>query len=243
MEYLRQLSLVNPDDLKSTSVSVVGVGATGSYVSMQLAMLGIGDTMHSTSKLRVWDGDTIAEHNICNQIYEPAQVGKPKVEALAELIKRKCGTNIETHNEMVTDQDIKSTYVFLLTDTMSSRREIFDKCLQFSFNTDLVIETRMGMDEGRVYAFNPNDASQVEQWKKTLYSDKDAEASVCGASSSIIPTAMAIASQAVHTFIHHFDVNYGANATEKNGRDVEVVNEVMVSYMPNDVMSRRFKAV
>ena len=231
MEYLRQLALLDPMKLKGLSATVVGVGATGSYVAMQLAMMGWGDEMNR-SKLKVWDFDKIESHNLCNQIYEPSQVGKPKVDALAELIKRKCEIDIETHNERVVDQKLDSTYVFLMTDTMSSRKEIFEKCLKFSFNTDLVIETRMGLDEGRVYAFNPNDGDQFKKWQDTLYTDEEAEASACGASSSIIPTAMNIASLAVQSLIHHFDVKYGSNFTEKKGKQLDVTFEAQLTYMP-----------
>jgi hypothetical protein len=105
--------------------------------------------------------------------------------------------------------EVKSTYVFILTDTMSSRKEIFKNCLKYSFNTDLVIETRMSINKGRVYAFDPNNPVEVEEWEKTLYDDKDAEVSVCGASASIIPTVYNLASRAVWRLLHHFDKKYG----------------------------------
>jgi molybdopterin/thiamine biosynthesis adenylyltransferase len=210
MDYSRQLVLLDPDNIGKKSVSIIGVGATGSYVAMQLAQMGWGNSPMNQGLLKVWDGDIVEEHNLCNQAYDRSHIGMPKVMALADLVMRKCGFEIETHNEMVTtQQEVRSTYVFILTDTMASRKEIFEKCLQYSFNTDLVIETRMSIDKGRVYAFDPNNPVEVDEWQKTLYTDDQAEVSACGASASIVPTVYNLASRAVWRLIHHFDNKYG----------------------------------
>lgn len=210
MDYSRQLSLIDPSQIGKKSISIIGVGATGSYVALQLAQMGWGDSPQGQGILKVWDGDVVEEHNLANQAYDRNHIGMPKVMALADVVMRKCGFAIETHNEMVVNQnDVRSTYIFLLTDTMASRKEIFENCLKYSFNTDLVIETRMGIDKGRVYAFDPNNPIEVEEWQKTLYTDDQAEVSACGASASIIPTVYNIASRAVWRLIHHFDLKYG----------------------------------
>lgn len=242
MDYIRQLGLLDPKDIKKTSVSIIGVGATGSHVALYLAQLGWGNTAHGQGIMRVFDNDIIEEHNTCNQIYEPAQVGKSKVEALNEIIKRKCNFEIETHKEMVTDQkSVQSTYVFLLTDTMASRKEIFEKCLKFSFNTDLVIETRMGLREGRIYAFNPHDSDQVEAWKETLYSDEEANVSACGASASIITTTTFLASLACGRVVQHFKGKYGTDEKdEKIDQPTKLWNEVHFSLYPESFYYRMF---
>lgn len=217
MDYSRQLVLLDPQKIGKKSVSIIGAGATGSYVALQLAQMGWGNTPLNQGIIKVWDGDIVEEHNLVNQAYDRSHIGMPKVMALADVVMRKCGFAIETHNEMVkSQQEVKSTYVFLLTDTMSSRSEIFKNCLQFSFATDLVIETRMGIDKGRIYAFDPNNPVEVEQWKKTLYTDDQAETSACGASASIIPTVYNISSKAVWRLIHHFDTKYGNDYIKKD---------------------------
>lgn len=210
MDYSRQLALLDPATIGKKSVTIIGVGATGSYVALQLAQMGWGNSVQDQGTMKVWDGDIVEEHNLVNQAYDRSHIGMPKVMALADVIMRKCGFSIETHNEMVTNQnDVRSTYVFLLTDTMASRKDIFKNVLQYSFTTDLVIETRMGIDKGRVYAFDPNNPVEVEEWQKTLYDDDQAEVSACGASASIIPTVYNLASRAVWRLIHHFDLKYG----------------------------------
>ena len=243
MDYSRQLGLIDPGKIINKSISLVGVGATGSYVALQLAQLGWGNASKGQGVLRVFDHDVVEGHNLANQIYEKEHIGMAKVEALKGIILRKCGFEIEAHNEMVTDQQsVQSTYVFLLTDTMASRKEIFEKCLRRSIRTDLVVETRMGLRGGRVYAFNPNNPDQREEWLNTLYDDDVAEASRCGASASIITTVMFLASMAAGRAVHHFNTTYGSDTLTEEGQTSapKLWNEVQFTLYPESFYMRRF---
>ena len=236
-DFLRQLNIFNPHNFGQRSVSVVGCGATGSYVALLLSQIGI-------QKVKVWDFDIVEDHNLPNQAFELEHVGKPKVECIKQLIKKKSGYDIEVHNEAVKDQDISATYIFLLTDTMESRKEIFKNCIRMkSLNTDLVIETRMDADNGRVYAFNPNNPAHVKEWEATLYKDEEASESLCGASVSLAPTVYFLASLAVWKLVSHFDVNHGPNNTKKTGKEQELDNEVIFQLGPETFMNRRFKTL
>lgn len=224
-------------------MSVIGVGATGSIVSFQLAQLGWGNSPQNQGVLKLFDGDTVAEHNCSNQMFYPDQVGKLKVDAMNEIIMRKCGFTVEAHPIMVTDQpEVSSTYVFLLTDTMKSRKEIFENCLRYSFDTELVIETRMGLKTGRVYAFNPHSPEDVKAWSDTLYSDDDAEVSLCGASQSIVTTASFVASLAVSRLIQHFNLSIAGKGSlrDKNGQEPPIWNEAIFTLYPETFLMRQF---
>ena len=137
---------------------------------------------------------------------------------------------------------LQGKYVFLLTDTMASRKEIFEKHLKFSFDTDLIIETRMGLRDGRVYAFDPSDFSQRDEWVNTLYSDEEAEVSRCGASASIITTVQFLASMATQRVVHHFYQNFGG----RNQQDEKAIikkpmwNEVHFSLYPESYYCKEF---
>jgi hypothetical protein len=244
MNYSRQAKLLDPQEIKNKSITIIGAGATGSYVAILLAQMGWGNTSFNQGKMKVFDGDIVEQHNLANQIYEPSHIGKPKVEALKEIILRKCGFEIEVFNQMVNDETstdlIQSTYVFILTDTMKSRKEIFEKHLKIPFNTDLVIETRMGLKDGRIYSFNPNDGAHVKEWKATLYSDDVAETSACGASQSIVSTVGFLSSLAVGRVIQHFNYRYGSDTLRNGSDDFRMWNEVMFSLYPEDYYMRRF---
>ena len=236
IDYLRQLPLLNPANFKK-SVAIIGAGATGSYVALALAQMGI-------KNISVYDFDNVEEHNLPNQCFGIEHIGMSKVDALNDVIKKKCGFNIQVYNEKVVAQTLRAGYIFILTDTMSSRKEIFNNCIKGrAFNTELVIETRMDIDNGRVYAFNPNISAQVKEWEDTLYSDEESTASMCRASFSIVPTVMVLAGLAVWRLLHHYDVNYGENLTEKRGKLPRFSEEVIFQLGPEQFLERNFKTL
>ena len=232
--HVRQQGILDPFKFKK-SIAVIGAGATGSYVSVFLAQMGCAD-------ITVWDNDKVESHNPPNQVYDIPDIGRLKVDALKDIILRKTGIEIKTRNEFVTNQDVAKSYVFLLVDTMKSRREIFENCLERRFNIDLVIETRMDIDSGRVYAFNPCAPAQVEEWKATLYTDEQAVASPCGASASIIPTVVDVVSKAVWRMIQHWDIKFGPNRSGQLHK-LPMPNESLLAMGPEQVLHRSFKTL
>ncbi len=196
---LRHLSVFPPHAFGDRRVDVIGCGATGSRVVLSLAKLGV-------ENIHAWDPDKVEEHNIANQIFGLPEIGRAKVEALSDIVKRDTAMNITTHNERVDGSQELGEVVFLLTDTMASRREIWEKGLKYKLNTKLVVETRMGADNGRVYAVNPSRRNHIRAWEDTLYTDDEAEVSACGASVSVGPTAEIIAGLAVWQMIRWFSV-------------------------------------
>jgi len=225
IEALRHLSVFKPFAFGQKRVDVIGCGATGSKIVMDLAKLGI-------ENIHVWDFDIIEEHNIANQIFGNLDIGKTKVEAIKEVVKNTTGTDITIHNERVDGKQEFGEVVFLLTDTMSSRKEIWSKGLKFKLKTALLIETRMGIDEGRVYSLNPSKLSHIKEWEKTLYSDVEAETSACGASISVGPTAEIVAGLAVWQLIRWFSI--------EQGNDDVLDNEIIFGIRPSTMFSRKF---
>jgi len=74
--YLRQKTL----DLKiPESVAILGVGGIGSWVALDLALVG-------AKRLILVDPDLIEPHNLNRTPFRQQDIGKPKVQALAELI-------------------------------------------------------------------------------------------------------------------------------------------------------------
>lgn len=190
-------------------VHIVGVGATGSKIALSLGKLGIGDNLH------LWDDDVVEPHNVANQAYGLHHVGTPKVEACSDLLKMFTGSTPHIHNEKVTRSTRLDGVVFLLVDTMDTRKEIWDGALKMKLPVKCVIETRMGVNEGRVYVFDPKNFDQIRDWESTLYSSAEAVTSACGSKISIGPTADAVNAFAVWQFIRWFNSQTnGAEAPE-----------------------------
>jgi len=222
---LRHLSVFSPHKFGNRRVDVIGCGATGSRIVLSLAKLGI-------ENIHCWDFDVVEEHNIANQIFGIGDIGQLKVEALADIVEVQTGAKVHIHTEKVDGSQVLGEIVFLLTDTMESRREIWDKALKFKLRTQLMVETRMGADNGRIYAVNPNKPGHIKAWEETLYADDEAEVSACGASISVGPTAEIIAGLAVWQMIRWFAI--------EQGEEDDLDNEIIFSLRPMAVISRRF---
>lgn len=222
---LRHLTVFSPHAFGSRRVDVIGCGATGSRIVISLAKLGV-------ENIHVWDFDRVEEHNVPNQAFGLEHVGLLKCEALAELTRAATGAEITVHSEKVDGTQALGEIVFLLTDTMASRKEIWNGALKFKLRTDLLIETRMGADNGRVYTVNPNKLGEIRAYEETLYTDAEAEVSACGASVSVGPTAEIIAGLAVWQMIRWFSIEQGAE-------NDEMENEILFSLRPMVTLTRK----
>ena len=77
--FSRQQDLVPKERLRGLSVSVIGVGAVGRQVALQLACLGV-------PRLRLVDFDVVEPTNVTTQGYAASDVGRPKVAATASAV-------------------------------------------------------------------------------------------------------------------------------------------------------------
>lgn len=237
IDYNRQAPFINPAKFTGLTAAVIGCGATGSHVAVQLAQSGFGNAAKNQGTLRVFDFDVVEPHNLPNQAFHIEHIDMNKAAATRGLIKSKSGFDIEAFPMAVTDQYVaQCTYVFLLVDKMSTRREIGEELLKSSADTELVIETRMGLTEGRVYAFDPRDPKQYEAWQKTLYGDDDAETSSCGTSLSCGVTANLLAGLAVTRMLQHIDWTRGMHYLESRGYQNIMPAERMLSLFPEIII-------
>lgn len=198
----RHRNYFNPRDFDTKSITIIGAGATGSRVFEALVNLGLHN-------IQVYDFDEVEPHNLANQIYQYSDIGNPKVVGLENWHHEK--TTDMPHpagmafNNKKVEGNMKSdmgNVVFLLTDTMESRREIWKHSLWLNPSVETVIETRMALTHGDIYQFNPNVASENRLWNESLIEDDEAEMSACGTALSVHSTACIIANLAVNSMMH-----------------------------------------
>ncbi len=232
LDTIRHLEVFAPEQFGEQRVSVIGVGATGSRIAIGLAKLGI-------SKIDIWDPDKIEAHNIPNQAFGNNHVGRLKTEALAEIILEQTGTQVTVHPERVDGSQRLGDVVFLLTDTMASRKEIWERGIRLKPSVKLMIETRMGANSGRVYTINPNAPTQVKGWESTLYGDDVAPVSACGASITVGSTAEIVSGLAVWQLIRWQQIQ----SKLKEGKPLtdELENELVFSLQPTMVVGQMYK--
>lgn len=217
MDFWRQRDLFSPDDFGEKQVHIVGAGATGSFVAFLLAKMGV-------TNIHVWDFDIIEDHNLPNQMYRIDDIGKPKVEALGEVIEAFTGIKITPHNEVVTKDTELNGIVFLLVDSMEVRKEIWDGAIKYNLGIELMVETRLAISTGMIYSINPCLPDEIAFWESNWYPDKEAEESACS-NRAISPTVSLIASYAVWKLL-------------KFHRGEDINKELVVSMQPPILMSK-----
>lgn len=218
MDLRRHVELFDPEEF-TTPITILGAGATGSFVAYQLAKLGIED-------ITVYDFDKIEPHNIPNQLFGINDVGEMKVDALRERIYRDTGIQIKVVADKFTTQRL-SGVVIMQVDSMKERERIFNQHIYLKPNINLMIESRMGLDMGRVYNINPIDLKSSKRYQESLYGDEDSEVSACGASMTVITSAINIASMVVRQVINWHNKE-------------ELDSEIMIDYIYNQIVSNKY---
>ena len=200
MDLSRHISVFSPDNVKHP-IHIIGVGATGSFVAMELARMGC-------PVLNLYDFDDVEIHNIPNQYYDNNDLGKLKVEALAEklkLINPNIVVNVHTTAVLpVADDehpgiDKMSGYVFLLVDSMKVRKELWAAAKE---NKNIIHcwESRLGSDQARVYSLDMS-VKDFSKYEADFYDDDNAEVSACGTSITVLPIVLQTASLMIVQFI------------------------------------------
>lgn len=234
LDVMRHIEVFSPEAFGDTRVDFIGVGATGSRMVLSAAKLGIRN-------IHVHDFDVVESHNVPNQIFGIQHVGTPqtpKVNALYDIIKEFTGTEITVHTERVDGTQQLGDVVFLLVDKMQVREEIWRKGIRYKRNIKLMVETRMGKNNGRVYALNPSDPRHVRGWETTLYSDEAAEVSACGTSISVGPTAEVVSGLAVWQLIRWHQLQEELKANKVPTDPFE--NELIFSLQPMMMFTSSF---
>ena len=224
----RHESIFTPDMLDGTPIHIIGCGATGSNLALSLVKLGVPE-------LHLYDMDVVEDHNIANQFFTEEDIGKKKCDALKEILA-KWATNplcqIESHDGEVTAENaenyIENGIIFCVTDSMSSRSDLFKDFARANFRIKQWIETRMSLDTTRVYALNPCDCIECEKYEATLYTDDNTVESACGTTQTAFPTASIVANQAVWMMLAYLN-------------NKEHPNEFIQFYPTCEVMMRTFK--
>lgn len=244
MDLSRHISVFSPDAVKHP-IHIIGVGATGSFVAMELARMGC-------PVLNIYDFDDVEIHNIPNQYYDTDDLGKLKAEALADklkLINPNIVVNVFTsavlpvHDDEHKGIDDLEGYVFLLVDSMKVRKELWQAIKK---NKDIIHcwESRLGSDQARVYSLDMS-VKDFSKYEADFYDDDNAEVSACGTSITVLPIVLQTASLMIVQFIELvmervgtyyfktiFDNHY--NKYEESF-EAEVVNEVPVTATQEDI--------
>lgn len=121
----------------------------------------------------MWDFDPISVENMNCQYFPHADIGRPKVDSLKEVIKAFSGIDIKVHNERWENQPLNGI-VIASVDSMAVRKQIWEHCKN-NGRVQWLIDPRMSAETVLTYVMNPNDPEDQESYEKTLYSDSHSD--------------------------------------------------------------------
>lgn len=188
-------------DMCRERIHVIGCGSVGSVVAENLARFGL-------TKISLYDFDHVEAHNIVNQMFTQEDVGKLKVDAVAEMIKKinpEAEKDIRIYEGGYVGQRL-SGYIFLCVDNIELRKKIAESCVGNSFIKGM-FDFRTRLTDAQHYAAAWNDPKMVEDFIATMnFTHEEAEAetpmSACRVALSVATTIRMIVALGVSNFIN-----------------------------------------
>ena len=172
--YSRQRDIVPPERMAACRATVIGVGAIGRQVALQLTAMGI-------PWLQIVDFDSVDASNLASQGYLEADLDRPKVEATA-LLCRQINRDVELHcvKEPFRRSMETGDCVFCAVDEIQTRRLIWDALKD---RVNFLADGRMGAEVLRIVT--ACDASSRRHYPTTLFRSEEAFVGACTAKTTI----------------------------------------------------------
>lgn len=159
--------------------------------------------------ITVYDHDVVKSHNVPMSLYRSCDIGRPKVEALADRIAFETTGEIalKIHHERLIDQPLGRCSLISAIDRMeedgAGRIPLFDR-VEGSVTLDFFIDTRINRWFGEIYTIVPTLTDDCAQYRATLHQDSEMELQVCGFH-GIAPMNMAVAGDAVNALFRYWN--------------------------------------
>lgn len=170
--FLRQLGIVTPRDLdRLGSVTIIGAGGIGSPTALALAKMGV-------EQIHVFDHDMVENHNLPNQMFRLADLGSPKVTALAAVLDELTGVQPLTVPNDFTGQELLSGVVVAAVDSMATRKMIWE-AVKKSPGVFAFLDGRLGAETLRVYTVEPAREGHIDFYEANLYPDEEVHQAPC----------------------------------------------------------------
>ena len=160
-------------------VAVAGLGGLGSQIAVMLARSGVGH-------LHLTDFDCVDVTNLNRQMYFVEHLGRPKTEALAELLRKiNPWIDLELHQMRVTERDVPELY-----QTYPLVCEAFDKPDQKAMLVRTLLETcpeTTVVSGNGMAGFGNSNAVITKQVNSRLYMCGDGSTDVGGGTGLMAP--------------------------------------------------------
>ncbi len=178
--YLRHSGFLPQALLRRHPVTVVGVGAIGRQVALQLGVMGV-------SPMTLIDPDTVETVNLGAQGFAESDLGKPKVEATAKLIQHLNRTvQVIPHARRFRRSEDTAEVLFCCVDSIETRGHIFRAIKD---QVRCFIDGRMSAESLRILTVG--NATGLEHYPQTLFTAAQAQQGACTARTTFYTAAIA----------------------------------------------------
>ena len=184
----RQRALVPAERLATVSPTVIGVGAIGRQVALQLASIGV-------RRLQLIDFDHVEFTNLTTQGYFAEDIGHPKVSACRQAIARiDPSIEVDAVFDRYRAKQSIGNVLFCCVDSISSRATIWRTV---EHRSSFWADGRMLGETIRVLAVV--DVRDRQHYSSTLFDQSEAQVGACTSQSTCYAAAIA-AGLMVHQF-------------------------------------------
>jgi len=158
--YERFKDVVRRDVVEKLRVGVIGVGAVGRPIALQLAMMGVGE-------LVLWDFDKVEEHNLPVQGYSEKDIGATKILATTDMCEQICSTTqYEPWFTRYEDNPQEVDVLFCCVDSMATRKRLWgmvtDRC-------GMYVDGRISVEVCRVLSVPIADVTEGPRARREYY--------------------------------------------------------------------------
>jgi len=186
--FQRQSDLIPAERLSQLTATVIGVGAIGRQVALQLAAIG-------TPQIQLIDFDTVESTNITTQGYRSQDLGQSKVEATAQAIQELDNSiQVDTIPDRFRPSISIGEAVFCCVDSISARAAIWRSV---SKRCEFWTDGRMLGEIIRVLAVSST--NDFGRYSETLFPQAEAQTGSCTSRSTIYAASIA-AGMMIHQF-------------------------------------------
>ena len=187
--FSRQQGLVPQERLEHLTATVIGVGAIGRQVALQLAALGV-------RRFILIDHDTVDLSNVTTQGYSLDDVGQHKVHALASTLQHYDGQigTIEIPDRFRPDMHV-SDVIFCCVDSIDTRAAIWRRVGR---GAEFWADGRMRGEALRILV--AADQASRAHYPTTLFPESEAQVGACTARSTLYAASIA-AGLMLHQFV------------------------------------------
>lgn len=166
--------------IQNKSVLIGGLGSLGSWLSLYISRSG--------AEIIGYDMDTVDEVNLAGQFYNRNFVEETKATALSNILNDFSPNSII---EFIADKYVNGSMacevMFSCFDNMEARKAMFNNWCNLE-NKEIFIDSRLTAETFEVFVVTPD---RIEDYKKTLFTDGEADELPCSFKSTTHVAAMA----------------------------------------------------